>query len=249
MKHSDRPLGLLLRKLELHSTLEEDDRAAILALPHTMRTVDASTYIVREGDLPNQCSVLVSGFAYRQKVTDEGARQIVAIHMPGEPLDFQNLFLDVSDHSVQALTRAELVAVKRADLQKLVRARPAIAHAVMVLILVEASIFREWVLNVGRRNARARLAHLLCEFGIRLDALGLTEQYGYELPMTQEQLGDTLGLTSVHVNRTLKLLEDDGLIVRNKRNVGFPDWQRLRQEGDFNQRYLHLEPQKTGAPS
>jgi CRP-like cAMP-binding protein len=112
--------------------------------------------------------------------------------------------------------------------------------------LVESSIFREWVLNVGRRNSRTRLAHVLCELGVRLEAEGLAEAYGYELPMTQEQLADALGLTPVHVNRTLKTLEAEGLIQRTKRNISFPDWNRLRAIGDFNQRYLHLEPQRSG---
>jgi CRP-like cAMP-binding protein len=187
----------------------------------------------------------VSGFAYRQKLTGDGSRQIVGLQIPGDPLDLQNLFLDVSDHSLQMLTRGEVAFVDRVDLQKLARTRPAVAHAIVVKILVEASIFREWVLNVGRRDAQARVAHLLCELGVRLDSEGLAEDYGYALPMTQEQLADAVGLTSVHVNRTLKSLEADGLIRRTKRIISFPDWKRLREVGDFNQRYLHLDQAKT----
>jgi CRP-like cAMP-binding protein len=117
-----------------------------------------------------------------------------------------------------------------------------------VKILVEASIFREWVLNVGRRDSRARIAHLLCELAVRLNEEGLAKDYGYDLPMTQEQIADAVGLTPVHVNRTLKALEEDGLVIRTKRNISFPEWQRLRSVGDFNQRYLHLEPQKAALP-
>lgn len=240
------PLELLVRKLEQHSHLPEEDRQAILALPYRLRTLEPSTYTVREGDPPERCAVLVSGFAYRQKITGEGARQIIALHIPGEPLDFQNLFLDVSDHSVQMLTRGEVAEVSRNHFQELARSRAAVGHAILVYILVEASIFREWVLNVGRRDARSRLAHLLCEFAARLEAQGLADQYGYDLPMTQEQLADALGLTPVHVNRTIKALEADGLISRTKRHISFPDWERMRAAGDFNQRYLHLEPQLTG---
>jgi CRP-like cAMP-binding protein len=189
---------------------------------------------------------LLSGFAFRQKLTGEGSRQIVALHIPGDALDFQNLFLDVSDHSIQMLTRSEVAFVAIKDLQALSRQRPAVGHAIVVKILVEASIFREWVLNVGRRDAKARVAHLLCELGVRLDAEGLAEDYSYEMPMTQEQLADAVGLTPVHVNRTLKALEAEGLIVRSKRSVSFPDWKKLRGTGDFNQRYLHLEPQLSG---
>ena len=240
------PLELMLRNLELRSTLSAEDRKAVLALPYTLRTLEPATYTVREADPPNTCGVLVSGFAYRQKMTGEGARQIVALHIPGDALDFQSLFLDVADHSVQMLTRGEVAFVSRADLQELARSRAGIGHAILVKILVEASIFREWVLNVGRREARTRMAHVLCEFAVRLEAEGLADEYRYELPMTQEQLADALGLTPVHVNRTLKALEGEGLLTRNKRMVSFPDWRRMREAGDFNQRYLHLEPQLSG---
>ena len=240
------PLELLVRNLELRSPLPPQDREAVLNLPHTVRTLEAATYTIREADPPEHCAILVSGFAYRQKLTGNGSRQIVAVHIPGDALDFQNLFLDVSDHSLQMLTRAEVAFVTMRDLQTLARERPAVGHAILVKILVEASIFREWVLNVGRRDSRTRIVHLLCELGVRLDVEGLAENYGYELPMTQEQLADAVGLTSVHVNRTLKALEGEGLIVRSKRSISFPDWKRLRLTGDFNQRYLHLEPQRSG---
>jgi CRP-like cAMP-binding protein len=240
------PLDILVRNLELRSPLPSEDREAVLKLPHTLRTLEPGTYTIREADAPVQCAVLISGFAFRQKLAGDGSRQIVALHIPGDALDFQNLFLDVSDHSIQMLTRSEVAFVAIRDLQVLARQRPAIGHAILVKILVEASIFREWVLNVGRRDARTRVVHLLCELGVRLDAEGLAKDYSYDLPMTQEQLADAVGLTPVHVNRTLKLLEAEGLIVRSKRSVSFPDWKRLRAAGDFNQRYLHLEPQRSG---
>jgi CRP-like cAMP-binding protein len=240
------PLHLLLRKLETHSELGEEDRQAILALPYTLRTFEPHSYLLREGDKPEACAVLLSGFAYRQKLTGSGGRQIVALHIPGEALDFQNLFLDEADHNVQMLTRGEVAVVAREPLQALARSRAGISHAILVTILVDASIFREWVVNVGRRDARARLAHLLCEFAIRLEAQGLTEEYGYDLPMTQEQLADVLGLTPVHVNRTIKTLEAEGLIARKGRSISFPDWRRMQDVGDFNQRYLHLAKQESG---
>jgi CRP-like cAMP-binding protein len=245
MTFSEAPLQMLLRRLELIADLPEADRQAVLALPHRTRTVEASSYLTREGDLPTVCGVLGSGFAYRQKLTGDGVRQIVALHIPGDALDLQHLFLDVADHSVQMLTRGDVAFVPRKDLQDLVDTRPAVRHAVMTSVLVEASIFREWVLNVGRRDARTRLAHLLCEFAIRMEAQGLIDGGGFELPITQEQLADAVGLTPVHVNRTLKSLEADGLITRNKRNIAFPSWERMRDVGDFNPRYLHLEPQQS----
>jgi CRP-like cAMP-binding protein len=244
MTLSSNPLALVVRKLDARTPLSEDDKNAILRLPCERRTLDHSAYLVREGEPPAHCTAMISGFAYRHKLTLQGSRQIVAIQMPGDPLDLQHLFLDVADHNVQTLTRAEVALIPRAELQKIARERPAVALAFTVNILVEASIFREWVVNVGRRDARTRLAHLLCEFAVRLDRQQLMDEYGYELPMTQEQLADSTGLTSVHVNRTLKALEAEGLIERDRRSVRFPHWERLKKAADFTERYLHLGAQQ-----
>jgi CRP-like cAMP-binding protein len=241
------PLSLLVRKLGTHAPLDEADRQAILALPYTLKQIEPQGYIVREGDMPSGMGVLYSGFAFRQKLTGDGSRQIVALHIPGDPIDLQNLYLDESDHNVQALTRAEVAFVQRPDVNDIAIARPAVGRALFIAALVEASIFREWILNVGRRAAQARVAHVLCELAVRLEAQGLADRYGYQLPMTQEQLADVVGLTPVHVNRTLKTLEGNGLIKRDRRQVSFPDWQALRDVGDFNQRYLHLEVQEKAA--
>lgn len=241
MPNSHKTLERLVQNLELRAELSEEDRCAILDLPFTTRTMEAASYLVREGEPPQQCGVLLSGFAFRQKLTGDGDRQIVALHLPGEAVDFQNIFLDVADHNVQMLTRGEVAFVHRDAIRRLADARPAVSHAIFINTLVDASIFREWVLNVGRRDGRSRTAHVLCEFAIRLNAVGLAEQYGYDLPMTQEQLADTLGMTPVHVNRILKSLEADHLIARSKRKISFPDWERLREVADFNERFLHLE--------
>jgi CRP-like cAMP-binding protein len=130
--------------------------------------------------------------------------------------------------------------IPREAIQELVMTRPAVGAAVIYSTLVEASILREWVVNVGRRDARARVAHVLCEFAVRLEWRGLASHGGFELPMTQEQLADATALTSVHVNRVLKGLESDGLIRRQRRNVQFDDWRALQDVGDFSRRYLHI---------
>jgi len=187
--------------------------------------------------------VLLKGYAYRQKLTEDGTRQILSLHIPGEALDLQGIFLDVADHSVLTLTRADLAIIPRTVLRELASERIGVAHAIHISNLIEASIFREWVLNVGRRTARARVAHLLCEFAIRLDAQGLAGADGFELPMTQEQLGDATGLTSVHVNRMLKGLQSDGLIQRERRFIRFPRLDQLREAAGFSERYLHLDQQ------
>lgn len=239
------PLELLLANLELRSPLPKSDRDAILALPYTLKSLAPGSYAVREGEPPSGCGVLVSGFAYRQKLTGDGGRQILSIHIPGEALDFQNIFLNVADHSVQMLTRGHLAVIPRAEIQEVARHSAAISHAILVSTLVESSIFREWILNVGRRDAKSRLAHVLCELAVRLDAHSLTEVMGYHLPMTQAELADALGLTPVHLNRVIRSLESDGLINRSKREISFPDWERMRDIADFNDRYLHLAVQES----
>ena len=241
-----RPLDLLVRKLETHSSLSDEDRKAVLALPCKVSQLDPQAYTIREGMRPDACSILLSGFAFRQKLTSDGARQIVALHIPGDPLDFQHLFLDEADHNVQMLTRGTVAFVPREPLQALARSRAAIGQAILVAILIEASIYREWIVNVGRRDARTRLAHLFCEFAARLDKQGLAGEYGYDLPMTQEQIGDAVGLTPVHVNRMTRSLEMEGLIVRKGRTINFPDLKRLRAVADFNPRYLHQELRGAG---
>lgn len=208
--------------------------------PHRLRRLDAGSYLVRDGALPSNCAVLVDGFAYRQKMTGDGSRQILAVCIPGDAVDLQNIFLEVSDHAVQMLTRGIVADLAREALQQLVLTRPAIGRAVIQLTLVEASILREWIVNVGRRDARERIAHILCEFAVRLESRGLAFDHGFELPMTQEQLADATGLTSVHVNRVLKALEADGLIERRRRHVYFPNWRALQDVGDFSRAYLHL---------
>ena len=237
------PLNLLVRKLNNHVALDDEDNAALIALPHVVRELSPASYIVREGEVPPGCAILLDGFAYRQKLAADGGRQILSVQIPGDPLDLEHLFLDCADHNVQALTQVRLAIIPRAALRRVSMQRPTIAHAFAVNNQVEASITREWLLNIGRRDARTRLAHLLCEVATRLQGQDLVNDHGYELPMTQEQLADATALTNVHVNRTLKSLEEEGLIKRDRRAIRFPNWQALKATAGFDPRYLHLGQQ------
>ena len=231
----------LVPRLGRHVPLDGADVAAILALPYGLRSLEPGSHLIREGDEPTHCCLVADGFVYRHKVTGDGQRQILAIHMTGDIVDLHNIFLDVSDHNIQALTRAEIAFVPRRMVRELIENRPSVARALWTETLIDASIVREWVLNVGRRPAIARIAHILCEFALRVEAAGLSDGGTYALPMTQEQLADAAGLTSVHVNRILQQLGRLGLIERSKRAVHIPDWERLRETADFNSRYLHLD--------
>ncbi|HET7678949.1 MAG TPA: Crp/Fnr family transcriptional regulator [Xanthobacteraceae bacterium] len=235
------PLERLARKLEYRVRLSPEDRAALLALPYTVKSVEQHYYVVRQGDKAKFACLIFSGFSVRHKIVAGGFRQIIAIHMKGEMVDLQNSLLGTADHSVQMLTAGKVVMIPREAVERIAFERTKIGKAMWLDTLVDASIFREWIANVGRRDARTRIAHVLCEFALRLKLAGLGEHTNYELPMTQEQLGDATGLTSVHVNRTLKGLEAEGLIERARpRSITIGDWKKLAETGDFDSGYLHL---------
>jgi CRP-like cAMP-binding protein len=238
----------MVRKFATRAPLNEQDKQALLDLPYQTRWIEAGRYIVREGDHPPGVALILSGLAYRHKITFDGTRQILSVHIPGDFVDLEGAILRVADHNVQALTRCEIAVVPREAIIALVDEHPRVGRAIWVDTLIDGSIFREWIVNVGRRNARSAMCHLLCEFARRLEAAGLAEEYAYELPMSQEQLADALGITPVHVNRTLRDLDREGLIEREKRHIRIPDWEKLRQIGGFNELYLHLDQNGTHKP-
>lgn len=240
---SDLPHELcrMVRKLERRAQFTDADRAAVLGLPFRKRRIEPHQYIVREGMRTTECCLILEGFAFRQKTTVDGARQILSIHMAGDFIDLEASLLREADHNIQALTRCEIAFVPASAIQALQFKHPMVAKAMWIDTLIDASIFREWLLNVGRREAKARVSHLICELARRLELAGLADGAGYVLPMTQEQLADATGLTPVHINRTLKTLETEGLIVRNKRHIQIPDWQRLREAAGFSELYLHVD--------
>ena len=238
---SDRTLEPMVRKLAYWGKLDGADEQALLALPHRMKRLERHAYVARERERTTHSCLMLSGFSIRHKIVAGGARQIVAIHMKGDMVDLQNSFLGIADHSVQMIVESEVALIPSEALKTLAFERPRIGMAMWLDTLVDGSIFREWIANVGRRDAHTRLAHLLCEFSLRLKIAGLGKSNQYELPMTQEQIADCTGLTSVHVNRTLKILEAEGLIQRrSSRTVTIGDWKKLAEAGDFDSTYLHL---------
>lgn len=235
-------LDPMLRKLRLWARLNAADEQALLDLPYEVVMIGKQRPLIHEGDVVVHCWLLLSGFCARYKIVGDGGRQIVSIHMVGDLVDLQNAILGVADHSVQALTDCEMAKIPIEAIRRLTDTRPKIKDALWFDTLVDGSIFREWVANVGRRDSKTRIAHLLCEFALKLDAIGLGEQLNYELPMTQEQLADATGLTPVHVNRMLQALVSEGLIERvTSRSVLIGDWKRLAHAGDFDRSYLHLD--------
>lgn len=244
----DAALTPMLRKLRLWAPLTEADQQALLGLPHRIVTVEKQRALITEGDAVSNCCVILSGYCVRYKIVGDGGRQILSIHMQGDLVDLQNALLGVADHGVQALTFCKMAKIPIEAIRQLSEARPTIKDALWYDTLVDGSIHREWVANIGRRDGQTRIAHLLCEFALKLDAVSLGDQLDYELPMTQEQLADATGMTPVHVNRVLQALAREGLILRvTPKTVSIGDWKRLAAAGDFNRAYLHLDAAKRRA--
>ena len=231
--------GRAIRKLERLAHLDETDRLAIRALHARIETHPAHSVLVKDGARATHCTFLIDGFACRHKDTGNGGRQILSFHLPGDFVDLSHLLLSHSDHVVQTLSPATIARVSTPELRVLADARPRIAEALWRDTLIDAAIAREWVVNVGRRGGMARIAHLLCEFATRREAAGFGPPERFDLPMTQEQIGDATGLTSVHVNRKLHDLQEIGVIARDRRDLHIRDWPGLIRIGDFDPAYLH----------
>jgi CRP-like cAMP-binding protein len=232
--------GRMIRKLEAIASLTAEDKAALAALPLRLRTVEDHVDLVREGDRPPECCLIVEGFFCRYKVVGDGQRQIFSFHIPGDVPDLQSLHLKVMDHNLASLTPGRVGYIPHAAMQELLATHPNVATAFWRDTLIDSAVFREWLASTGRRSAHQRIAHILCEVYVRLQSVGLAGDDGFHLPVTQAELGDSLGLSAVHVNRVLQDLRRDGLIESRGKFVAVADWPRLQQAGDFDRAYLHM---------
>jgi CRP-like cAMP-binding protein len=227
------------RKLRMTTKLSDDDIAAVEALPFDLKVMRPRSGIVYEGDRPDCCRVVVSGMLCRSKSTEEGKRQYLSFHIPGDIPDLQSLHLNVMDHDILALTETRIALVSHRDMHKLSLDRPRVALALWRDTLIDASVFREWILNVGRRDAPERLAHLICEVGWRMKAMGLGEVEHFEMPINQTDLADALGITSVHVNRVLQDLRRRELLEFKAHVVTIKDGPGMMKLSGFDPQYLH----------
>jgi CRP-like cAMP-binding protein len=231
----------MIRKLESIFSLTDGERQALENLPMQVTIIKENQDLVREGDRPSRSCLILSGFTCTYKVTGEGKRQIVTFSIAGDVPDLQSLHLKTLDISIATLTPCRIGFITHEDLWDLCMRHPRIAAAFWRETLIEGAIFREWVLNVGQREAYPRMAHVFCELLVRLRAVGLVEGYSCDLPITQGEFADALGVTNVHINRVIQEMRADGLIELKGERLNIPDWEKLKQAGDFEPTYLHLE--------
>ncbi|MCJ2057065.1 Crp/Fnr family transcriptional regulator [Methylobacterium sp. J-048] len=231
-----------IRKIESIAlfTLSDGERAALLALPLQITQFEAYQDIVREGDRPARCFAVFDGIACTYKSTLGGRRQVMAYHVAGDIPDIQSLHLKVLDISIGTVGPCRVGFVHHDAVRALLRAYPRLGDALWRATLIDAALVREWMLNTGRRDAYARMAHLFCELITRLGAVGLAPDRSCDLPMTQPELADALGITPVHVNRTIRDLKEAGLITLRSRRLMVNDWEGLKAAAEFDPTYLHL---------
>jgi len=228
-------------RLWLSSEMSAKERDVLEAAFSDVRMVNAGKDILKEGDRTASLHLLLDGWACRYKATSDGARQIPALLTPGDFCDLDALLFDRLDYGVTTLTSCTVAVVPLDTARRISAQHPRIAAALWWLMAVENSIVSEWTLCLGRRSALQHLAHLFCELLVRLAAAGRVEDNAYALPLTQEQLADVLGLTAVHVNRTVQALRSKGLITIHRGKLTILDWPALKALSDFRPGYLHPE--------
>ena len=230
----------LTRKLLWHGELSATERTALDAMTERKKEFTAGEDLVREGDRPTNSILLLDGFAARYTLVDDGRRQIMAIHVVGDFVDLHSFVLKTMDHSVGALTRCRVALVPHEFLHGVTERLPHLTRLLWLDTLVDAATHREWIVGMGRRSALEQLAHLVCELYVRLEVLGQVDGATFELPLTQSDLGDALGLSLVHINRTVRELREAGLLAWRGSHVTIREWDKLASLAQFDPTYLHL---------
>lgn len=230
----------LVRTLLTIGEMSQVDQDAIRALPGVVRQYDAYEDIVSDGDKPTAITVIVEGFAFRYKALEDGRRQILSFHIAGDAPDLQSLHIDQMDHSLGTLEPTTVLHIRHDAVIGLFETNANVAKVFWRWSLLEAAVFREWVTNIGQRDAYQRMAHVFCELVTRCKAVGIGDGDKYVFPLTQAEIGDTTGLSPVHVNRTLQALRANKLIHLRAGALTVLDWDGLREAAGFNPAYLHL---------
>jgi CRP-like cAMP-binding protein len=239
---SDAISAALIRRLRTSSGISEEDIRDIQALPIMVRDYPAERVVLHDGERATECCLIADGFCARSKTISDGRRQILSLHIAGEIPDLMGLFLHVMDHDLATLTPCRLGFIGHDTLRQFHRRNPAVAELFWRDTLIDAAMFREWIVNVGQRPAPARLAHVMVELRERLKVIGRIEGKSFEMPLTQEQIGEALGVTAVHANRVIRQLREDRIVEFQRGRVTVLDEGKFLELADFDDRYLHKSP-------
>ncbi|UUL83667.1 Crp/Fnr family transcriptional regulator [Sphingomonas qomolangmaensis] len=231
----------LVAKLENVADLTKDQREVLRGLCDHARVMPPNYDILREGDKPNRLHLILEGWAIRYNNLADGSRQITAFLIPGDFCDLHTMVLQQMDHSIATLGPAKIAYIPLQKLHELIRQQPELAQALWWATLVDEGVLRAWIVNLGRRDAFKRTAHLMCEMYERMNNVGLVAGDQFLMPLTQVEIADSLGLTPVHVNRVIQKLRQDKLIVFEREQLTICDIERLKRLSDFDPAYLHPE--------
>lgn len=228
-----------IAKLNRFVPLSDADKAILAQITEKPRLFEPRTDLINEGDGPTCVPVVLSGFACRYKLRVNGARQIMAYLVPGDLGDLDVMLLHRMGHSIGTLSPCTVAWIEPTVIEDLLNHHPQIAKALRMNTLVNEATLREWLVNIGCRSAIERIAHLICELYLRLEVVDLAKEGSFDLPLTQSELADTIGISNVHLNRTLKELRDKGLIHYKKGRIIIINWKVLNDIAEFKKEYLH----------
>lgn len=233
-------LTTLYAKLERRDNLSEGEKVSLAGCADRLVEARRGFDLVRQGDRPGQSTLLVKGVAVRYRVLHQGQRQITAVHVAGDFVDLHSFLLKEMDHAVGALSDCDVLLFPHEKLLNLTETQPHLTRLLWLSTLIDASVHREWLVAMGRRTAAQQIAHLICELYVRLSVVENVTDHTFSLPITQVDIGDILGLSSVHVNRTLQSLREEKLFTWNKQTIQILDWPGLQKRAEFDPLYLHI---------
>jgi CRP-like cAMP-binding protein len=228
-------------RLTSRSVLTQEEQQAVLDLPGYAEQVQSNRDFVPLGTKVDHACLVVAGIVGRFEQNGEGTRQITAMHIPGDVCDLHSVVQPVATSALQSFSVATILRVPHSAIRVVAARYPAVAEALWRDCMVDAAILSEWVVNVGRRDAKTRIAHLLCEIATRLGATRAGNDIVFDLPVTQTQLAEATAMTAVHVNRTLQSLRADALIEWHQRVIRMPRWDALVARAEFDPAYLQGE--------
>lgn len=230
----------LIKKLQLRDEVTSEEAVTLRSLISGVDQHRRHETVVREGEHQTSSRLLLEGWAARVKILKDGRRQITEFHLAGDFIDLHSFILKRLDHSIVALTDCKLAVVPHDGLRRVTETQPHLTRLLWLSTMIDASVHREWLTATGRLPAQAHVAHLLCELYLRLEVIGRASDYQFDMPLTQEEIGDACGLTSVHVNRVMQELRGRRLIVAKQKTVRILDWGQLSEVGQFDPVYLNM---------
>lgn len=230
----------LLLNLESRDVVSEAEKSVLKSIITRQRVFESDEDLVREGSRPAYSTLMLDGFAARYKVLDDGSRQFTSLHIAGDFVDLHAFPLKIMDHGIVALSPCRVAFADHADLKIVTETAPHLARLLWLDTLIDGAIHREWIVGMGRKSKKAHLAHLICELFVRLQIVKKTDGQSFHLPLSQLELADVVGISVVHLNKTLQSLRREKLLTWVNRTITIVDWEALKEFAEFNPLYLNL---------